>query len=365
MAKGLSSIALGGGSIGKKLGSKREKRGGDRLFGADGSALNALYGTRGGHTGTGGYYGASGGPGEEPDTGADEGGDTGSGDTGSGANSGGDTGNSSGGAQSFDEYYQRLIETLRGYGIELELPTLEELRDQLSAFLRPTVDEAIAGRRRRGETALAELDADAYSRGMGGSSYLSSMKNREGDAVERDVASLERGYTATLAQYLYNASNELAGIQARFAQMRREQEYQLARQREQQRFEREMQQRREQHDREMQYLRMRGYGSSGGAGADGENGSGDAETPLKLTAKEYRANYNTYSVYMEYLSEQDRYDVFHSGSDYWRAVRDDMHRCLTPAAFSELMRRYDPGYSGGNGGKFDRPGWSTTENMFN
>ena len=87
MAKGLSSIALGGGSIGKKLGSKREKRGGDRLFGADGSALNALYGTQGGHTGTGGYYGASGGPGEEPDTGADEGGDTGSGDTGSGANS--------------------------------------------------------------------------------------------------------------------------------------------------------------------------------------------------------------------------------------------------------------------------------------
>ena len=110
------------------------------------------------------------------------------------------TGSSSG---SFEDYYTRLLETLHGYGVALTLPTLEELYSQLEQFLRPAVDSAIDNRREHGETTLAELDADAYSRGMGGSTYLSGMKRREYDAVAADIAMLEANYNAHLAKYLY------------------------------------------------------------------------------------------------------------------------------------------------------------------
>ncbi|MBR5949487.1 MAG: hypothetical protein IKZ82_12705, partial [Clostridia bacterium] len=117
-------------------------------------------------------------------------------------------------AGSFEDYYSRLIAALHSYGIDMALPTLDELYNQLSSFLRPSVDAAIEGRQRYGETVMAELDADAYSRGMGSSSYLSSMKNREYDDIANDIASMESSYNSTLAEYLYNASNELANIQA-------------------------------------------------------------------------------------------------------------------------------------------------------
>lgn len=126
------------------------------------------------------------------------------------------TGSSSG---SFEDYYTRLLETLHGYGVALTLPTLEELYSQLEQFLRPVVDSAIDNRREHGETTLAELDADAYSRGMGGSTYLSGMKRREYDAVAADIAMLEANYNAQLAKYLYEATQELAGIQQSFAEM--------------------------------------------------------------------------------------------------------------------------------------------------
>lgn len=259
-------------------------------------------------------------------------------------------------ASSFDDYYNRLINTLRSYGINMELPTLEELYSQLSAFLRPSVDEAIANRRNYGETVLAELDADAYSRGMGGSSYLSSMKNREYDAAASDIAAMESKYSATLAQYIYNASNELARIQAEFEQLRRQHEYELQRQREQQQHELELQRRREQQALALAQLRAGRSGSSnsGAAGSaqDGDTGSAE-ESEAPYTEEEYRAHYNFYELYMRSITEADRVKLFHSTSEYWRKVRNEMLADLTPEAFEYLRRTYDPGYHGG--AEYDRP----------
>ena len=115
---------------------------------------------------------------------------------------------------SIDDYYGSIISTLHNYGASPDLPGLENLYSQLEAFLRPAVDSAIEDRRNYGMTAMAELDADAYSRGMGGSTYLSSMKKREYDSIARDIARLESEYSAELAQYVYNASVEFARIRA-------------------------------------------------------------------------------------------------------------------------------------------------------
>lgn len=283
-------------------------------------------------------------------------------------------------AGSFEDYYGRLISALHSYGIDMALPTLDELYSQLSAFLRPSVDAAIAGRQKYGETVMAELDADAYSRGMGSSSYLSSMKNREYDDIANDIAAMESNYNSTLAEYLYNASNELANIQAQFAAMNRQHELEMQRQLQQQAYENERLRRQQEFEAEQERLRRayeqerlrsqqeferamreaasggsRGSGSGGGKstkpkmdkpGAGRSTGGAVAYTD---TGTGSDANYHNYTVYMNTLSTSDRSNVFNSNSAYWTAIRDELRRNLSPAQYERLRAAFDPNYSGGGG----------------
>lgn len=283
-------------------------------------------------------------PADPPDTGSDPGssGGEGSGEAPSGS------GAQQGGASGFDDYYNRLIAALRSYGVDMTLPTLEELYQQLSSFLRPSVDAAIANRRSYGDTVMAELDADAYSRGMGGSSYLSGMKNREYNAVASDIAAMESNYSASLARYLYNASNELQSIQLRFEQMRREQEYELQRERERRQHEAALQYQRQQHELALARLRAQ---SSGHSGSGSGSGSGPQQSsPQALSEDDLAANYNAYIVYMECISEQDRYNAFHSSDPYWQRIRSEMTSSLSGSAYARLRSLYDPRYGSGHGG---------------
>ncbi|MBO4879793.1 MAG: hypothetical protein J5544_05995 [Clostridia bacterium] len=270
---------------------------------------------------------------------------------GTGASASGGSGYEAG---SFEDYYDRLVSALHNYGISMSLPSLDELYSQLSAFLRPSVDAAIANRQRYGETAMAELDADAYSRGMGGSSYLSGMKNRESNAVASDIAAIESNYNSTLAEYLYNASKELQSIQAQFAAMQLQHAYDMQKLRAQQAWE------------AAQAAQNRPSGSSGGHGSAsgghgasaGSQNSGEGDAP-SYTDEEYEANYNAYIVYMECIPEEDRYRAFHSNEERWAELRREMQNGLTAEAYSELRAMYDPLYgaggtaSGGHGGRPD------------
>ena len=51
----------------------------------------------------------------------------------------------------------------------------------------------------------AELDADAWSRGMGESTYLTDVKDRQMRSEAQDVGTLESNYASTLAGHLYDA----------------------------------------------------------------------------------------------------------------------------------------------------------------
>ena len=53
--------------------------------------------------------------------------------------------------------------------------------------------------------ANAELDADALSRGMGSSTFVSDLKRRQTEAAAEDVRELESDYGAQLADQLYKA----------------------------------------------------------------------------------------------------------------------------------------------------------------
>ncbi len=78
----------------------------------------------------------------------------------------------------------------------------EEEAKNISGWLRPSYDAAIADRERRTDTYSAELDADALSRGMGRSTYVTDVKSRQQNEEARDVAALNSDYSAKLLQYL-------------------------------------------------------------------------------------------------------------------------------------------------------------------
>ena len=84
----------------------------------------------------------------------------------------------------------------------------EVLSETIRNWLRPAYEQAIQNRREQTGRINAELDADAWSRGMGQSSYLSDVKERQYRGEARDVDALESNYAATLAGHLYDAMKE-------------------------------------------------------------------------------------------------------------------------------------------------------------
>lgn len=228
---------------------------------------------------------------------------------------------------SFDDYYNRLVATLKSYGVGFTLPSLDELYSQLESFLRPSVDTAIENRRERGETNMAELDTDAYARGMGGSSYLSSMKKRESDSTESDIAALESNYTSKLSEYVYKAANDLNDMQRQLALTYAQ--YSVSR-------------------------RSNGYGrySSGpsepveGFYFDGKFVEGD-HSWLKSDL-----TYRQYTQYIARLSDYNRYLLFHSTEPYWRDQRRQLQYNLPENDYAQLAAHFDNQPIGGGGSKW-------------
>ena len=186
------------------------------------------------------------------------------------------------------------------------------------------MDSAIDNRREHGETTLAELDADAYSRGMGGSTYLSGMKRREYDAVAADIAMLEANYNAQFAKYLYEATQELAGIQQSFAEM------QLR------------------HRQDMQKLRAQqagrgsGNGKSGGQGGNGKGKGKSGSSGGGSYPEGSGKYYNYYCAYLSHLSAQNLDNVFFSNSSEWTAIREQMRQRLGNELYELIMNRFVP-----------------------
>jgi hypothetical protein len=77
--------------------------------------------------------------------------------------------------------------------IEYEAKTEEEIRASIAEWLRPSYDQAIANRQEQTLGYMAELDADAIARGMGASTYVTDVKNRQQNDEASDIATLEIG----------------------------------------------------------------------------------------------------------------------------------------------------------------------------
>ena len=106
-----------------------------------------------------------------------------------------------------DEYVSTLYSAYRPEKLSYTQRTKEELLAEIGAWLRPSYDAAIAARSRATKSYQAELDADAISRGMGASTYVTDMKYRQQRAEAEDLQALETDYAAALARQLSDALN--------------------------------------------------------------------------------------------------------------------------------------------------------------
>ena len=109
------------------------------------------------------------------------------------------------GNEAFETIYER---TKQDYAPQLATYTpLDEqtLTERISAVLRPLYDRAVAAIFRNNQRSDAELDADAISRGMGSSTFVTDVKRRQDNAAADDVRELESDYGAKLADQLYKA----------------------------------------------------------------------------------------------------------------------------------------------------------------
>ena len=115
----------------------------------------------------------------------------------------GDDGDSSPAASDEDVlsgYIDSMYARYQPEELEFDEQSQDELSAAVAAWLRPGYDQAIQNRKAQTLTYRAETDADAIARGMGASTYVTDVKNRQRNAEASDIASLESDYGATLAK---------------------------------------------------------------------------------------------------------------------------------------------------------------------
>ena len=95
---------------------------------------------------------------------------------------------------------------LEGYN----LPTTDkdEIKSYVESYLRTAYDRSIENRRKQTEADRAMIDLDAYSRGMGGSTWVTDAKQRLQDAEADDIAKMEANYQAGLNEAVLNQYNQ-------------------------------------------------------------------------------------------------------------------------------------------------------------
>lgn len=109
------------------------------------------------------------------------------------------------GNQAFEAIYRKTQEQYAPEKINYTPLDEQTLADRISKVLRPVYDKAIAALFRGNTRQDAELDADAISRGMGSSTFVTDVKRRQDNLTAEGARELESDYGAKLADQLYKA----------------------------------------------------------------------------------------------------------------------------------------------------------------
>lgn len=112
------------------------------------------------------------------------------------------------GTTDLDALYNQVLSNLQAPRISYAMPSQTELAAQISEYLRPGYDNAITQRKQQTLQNRAAIDADAASRGMGRSSYVTDVKDQAMDAEAADIAGLESAYNSALLESVMNQYNQ-------------------------------------------------------------------------------------------------------------------------------------------------------------
>lgn len=236
-----------------------------------------------------------------------------------------------GGTDLFTRYYQTILGQLQVPTINLNIPSADAVRQQWQDALRPSLDAAISRRQSASQSIRAELDADAVSRGMGSSTYVSSLKERESAEAQDDIDELQAQYGATLAERIATS------LQA-YEQMRlNAQQYNLQAQAAAQQAALNLagnwysdyvaQQ------NALAQLQAKSSQSTSSSSRGSSGSSSSAKASSSLSADDYL-------TYVENLSSGQRKLLFSSGQSYWKVRREELEAALGSNAYQTLRRRY-------------------------
>lgn len=100
----------------------------------------------------------------------------------------------------YNEYLQKMQDQFlaNAQTIDYKSQSPSALKSALAKMLRPEYDKAIANRQKMAAKNRAAIDTDAASRGMGSSTWVTDVKNRQNDASATDISGLESDYISNL-----------------------------------------------------------------------------------------------------------------------------------------------------------------------
>lgn len=244
-------------------------------------------------------------------------------------------------APDFDSVFNSLVEAYSPELIDYEPVDGETLSSQIALWLRPAYEQSIDERERRTERDNAELDADAIARGMGGSTYVTDVKNRNFLDEAEDIAYIETEYGAALAKHLFDAleaDRERASEAEAFNANAKNEAYQQA-------F----------NAATALYATYQSGGSSGGGGSGGGKGGGKTESETdgstdraELAKKAFErlfgaiATPNKEDSYrlLNSMSPAERRRVFNGVGRENILIRGELIKSLGSEAYKSLREQY-------------------------
>ncbi|MBR6039146.1 MAG: hypothetical protein IKP38_01525 [Clostridia bacterium] len=253
--------------------------------------------------------------------------------------SGGSGGGSSGGGStpdipSFESLFQEMLKYYLPETVEFTPLDESVLSETIKNWLRPAYEQAIQNRRDQTERINAELDADAWSRGMGQSTYLSDVKERQYRGESRDVSTLESNYASELAGHLYDAMKEQQEKKIEVDEFNAEQ----------------INHAREQATNAAQALYRAllsgGYGSGGGGGAASggtaseDEGSSMLSLLLQNSVNAPKSDYRTIANLVARMSPQERRRLYDRSDTKYLALRSEILWSLGGDEYARLMQQF-------------------------
>lgn len=106
----------------------------------------------------------------------------------------------------YQQYIPEFTPQLIDYNpISTEQQTREQLSANEAAYLEPYLQQSMKSVLAQAQAQRAAYDADAASRGMTQSTYLTDVKGRVSQQAQSDIAGLQSAYQSTLAQQTNSA----------------------------------------------------------------------------------------------------------------------------------------------------------------